>query len=383
MTGNVLLLATLATKSEEANYLSRRLADHGITVRLLDLSLDTGGQTCAGPGKAAAMQATIARLWDQVADAADNGTDVVLGIGGGTGGEMIVRLLRALPVTFPKVLITTLPFDPRGAVADNSIILVPTLADLCGLNPLLRAVLENTAALTAGLCQITARPESGQRAGSIGITALGATEGAAAPLVAALANRGQEATVFHANGYGGAAFARFAARGAFSAVVDLTPHELIRTELIGDHVPMPDRFTAAAALPRIVLPGGLNFIGLGEAKTVPPSYLQRPHYAHSGYFTHIKLSQDEMAQITAKLIGFLNAATGPRTLIVPMGGFSHQDCPDGAIADPDLRQIFLDVARDALKDEVALHVLPDHISATAVTTKILTLLETLTEDQAE
>ena len=45
MTGNVLLLATLATKSEEANYLSRRLADHGITVRLLDLSLGTGGQT--------------------------------------------------------------------------------------------------------------------------------------------------------------------------------------------------------------------------------------------------------------------------------------------------------------------------------------------------
>jgi len=88
-----------------------------------------------------------------------------------------------------------------------------------------------------------------------------------------------------------------------------------------------------------------------------------------------------MAQIASKLIDILNTATGPRALIVPMGGFSHQDCPGGAIEDPELRQIFLDVAHSKLKAEIALNIVPEHISAPAVTDKIITVLETLTLDQ--
>ena len=49
VTGNVLLLATLATKAEQAEYLSSHLADHGVTVRAIDVSLQTGGKLYAGP----------------------------------------------------------------------------------------------------------------------------------------------------------------------------------------------------------------------------------------------------------------------------------------------------------------------------------------------
>ena len=381
MTGTVLLLATLATKADEAAYLTRRLTDHGATVRTIDISLETGGKTLGGSDKIAAMQATVARVWDDVAAAVETNTDVTIGIGGGTGGEVILQVLRALPVTFPKLLVTTLPFDPRGAIADNSIILVPTLADICGLNATLRQVLDNTAAMTVGLCSSTRTHDADPPVSSVGITAMGATEAAVAPLVKRLGQRGQETTVFHSNGYGGAAFTRFANQGAFHAIIDLTPHELTRLELTGDHVPMAGRFTSAGALPRIVLPGGLNFLGLGAAALVPSNYLQRPHYAHSTYFTHAKLNPDEMTQMASKLIDALNNATGPRALIVPMGGFSHQDCLGGAIEDPELRQIFLDVARSKLKAEITIHIMPGHISAPAVTDKIITVLKTLTLDQ--
>ena len=47
VTGNVLLLATLATKAEQAEYLSSHLADHGVTVRAIDVSLQTGGKLYA------------------------------------------------------------------------------------------------------------------------------------------------------------------------------------------------------------------------------------------------------------------------------------------------------------------------------------------------
>jgi uncharacterized protein (UPF0261 family) len=56
----------------------------------------------------------------------------VVGLGGGTGGEIILRAMHALPFDFPKILITTLPFDPRAALADNAITLVPTLVDVAG-----------------------------------------------------------------------------------------------------------------------------------------------------------------------------------------------------------------------------------------------------------
>ncbi|MEL6885388.1 MAG: Tm-1-like ATP-binding domain-containing protein [Pseudomonadota bacterium] len=371
MQGKVLLLATLATKQQETDYLMSRLHDHGVDVAVLDVSLHTRGKVLNGPEKQAAMQDAIARVWDQAAAAVDIGANAIVGIGGGTGGEIILSVLRALPITFPKVLVTTLPFDPRAALADNSIVLVPTLVDICGLNATLREVLENTAALTAGLCSTRRKGDACVENPSVGITALGATEGAIALLVQGLRSRGQEATVFHANGYGGAAFSRFATRGAFHSLIDLTPHELTRITIAGAHVPMPDRFTAAADRPRIVLPGGLNFIGLGAAVTLSQRFLSRPHYAHSASFTHVKLTPDEMEQVARALAGHLNALTAPCDVIIPMGGFSHQDRPGGAIEDAALRAVFRDTLMSAIGPGVHITEMPDHISGPAVTDAIL------------
>ncbi len=55
------------------------------------------------------MQATVARVWDDVATAVETNTDVTIGIVGGTGGEVILQVLRALPVTFPKLLMPLCP----------------------------------------------------------------------------------------------------------------------------------------------------------------------------------------------------------------------------------------------------------------------------------
>ncbi|MEO1681090.1 MAG: Tm-1-like ATP-binding domain-containing protein [Pseudomonadota bacterium] len=370
------VLATLETKAEETDYLTQKLAEHGVTCRTIDISLGSSGAVLDGADKIRAMDDAVDRAIGAI-DGAVADAQVVVGVGGGTGGEIALRVMRALPITFPKVLITTLPFDPRIAAADASIIFVPTLADICGLNATLREVLENAAALTAGLC--TTRRQAGAcvERPSVGITGLGATEGAVQGLVAALRARGQECTVFHANGYGGAAFARFAQQGAFHTIVDLTPHELTRLHIAGAHVPMPERFSAGGSLPRIVLPGALNFIGLGERSLLPDAYLDRPHYKHSGYFTHVKLTPDEMREVAGELAAALNAASGPKTLIVPLGGFSHQDAPGGAIQDRALREVFLGAARRQLRPEIEVRVVEAHIADPAVTAAILEAMDAL------
>ena len=98
--------------------------------------------------------------------------------------------------------------------------------------------------------------------------------------------------VFHANGYGGAAFARFARDGAFDAILDMTVHEITRTQIAGVHAPMPDRFKCGVHLPRVVLPGGINFIGLSALDEIGAAYKKRCHYQHSGFFTHVSLTTD-------------------------------------------------------------------------------------------
>lgn len=370
----VLVLVTMATKSEEAHFLVSQLEAAGVAPQIVDISLQTDGKTLDGAGKCLAMSAAAERGIAQVTEGCLNGAEVVVGIGGGTGGEIALQVMRALPITFPKVLCTTLPFDPRFAVADNSIVLVPSLADIIGLNAVLRDCLENTALIAAGLCQKARKGEMVDVTPSVGITALGATDGAVRPLMQALTAQGREASVFHSNGFGGAAFSRFAANSALNAIIDLTPHELTRIHIAGVHVPMPERFSAGGELPRIVLPGAINFIGLGQKDLMPAHYLERPHYAHSALFTHVKLTQDEMAMVCKTLAESLNALAGPCAVLLPMGGFSHQDCPGGAIEDPALRVVCAETLENELNSTIPVTRIDAHLFAPEVTEAITSTL---------
>jgi uncharacterized protein (UPF0261 family) len=373
----VLVLATLSTKHQEVDFLLSQLSAAGVTADVVDISLNVQGQILGGDAKCLAMSQTADAALGRVAEGMQTGAEVVLGIGGGTGGEIVLQVMRSLPITFPKVLCTTLPFDPRFAVADNSIILVPTLADIAGLNGMLREALENTALLTAGLCNKARKGELVEIAPSVGITGLGATDVAVRNLVDAFSAAGRESTVFHSNGFGGAAFARFAQSNAFDAIVDLTPHELTRIHLAGVHVDMPDRFRAGRDLPRVVLPGAMNFIGLGQKSLIQEQYLDRPHYEHSALFTHVKVTPDEMALVATKLAEALNDVTGPAAVIVPMGGFSHHDRPGGAIEDPGLRAVCADTLESRLETHIPVIRIDAHLFADDVTMAVTSTLAEL------
>ncbi|MCF2869848.1 Tm-1-like ATP-binding domain-containing protein [Octadecabacter sp. G9-8] len=354
----VLLIGTFETKREELGYLASALRKHGLDVMLLDVSLANNGVIWSGAEKLAQMaakaEAAAAHITEHSAECS-----VAIGVGGGTGGEIVLAAIKGLPSTYPKILITTLAFDPRPALADSSITIIPTLCDIEGLNTQLRQVFENAAAAVAGLTRADRVEGTGRL--NIAITTLGATGRAGSEIARGLGDAGYETTVFHANGYGGAAFTRFVAEGHASGVIDMNVHELGRIRLAGAHVDMPGRFTAASHLPRVVLPGALNFIGLGAVDTISPEHLRRPYYRHTNQFTHIKLTASEMADQAQAWADKLNQSTAPCHAIVPMGGFSHEDRDGGAIHDPELR----DIAADILEQNAANYTvtrLPHHIN---------------------
>lgn len=371
----VLLLATMETKSEEVGYLHNRLETFGVPVEIIDVSLGSSGENWSTPKKLNQMQEVAGQVSSSLNKNLLERACVVVGLGGGTGGEIILQILRDLPFDFPKILITTLPFDPREAVSDNSIILIPTLTDIEGLNSSLRNVLNNTANMLAGL--VTNDGSHNETSKSIGLTTLGITQDSSRKITCLLRKAGHETTSFHANGYGGAAFTRFAKAGSFYGVIDMTIHEITRIQVAGAHVDMPDRFTATGDLPRIVLPGGLNLIGLGEIDLVPVKYLDRPHYQHSGYFTHVKMSPEEMELACHALSVALNQSTGYTSVIIPMGGFSSEDCLGGIIEDKELRNIAADCLQQKAKAyeviKIDSHINDDDTAALAVNSLLSSL----------
>lgn len=355
----VLLIGTAETKERELAALAAALHAHGLTVDHLDISLGAGGGGLAGPAKLAAMAARTAAATED-AHTRTGGCVAAVGLGGGTGSELALAVLRGLPATLPKLLVTTLAGDPRAPLADCGVILVPTLCDIEGTHPMLKRAFETTAAMVAGLTRARAVPPGTRPA--VAVSSLGATGVAATAIARGLADRGADPVLFHANGYGGAAMVRFLRDGGAGGLVDLTVHELGRMRIAGACVPMPDRFTAGGALPRVVLPGGLNFLGLDALDTLSSDHRARPHYAHTSAFTHVAVTAPEMVTLADALADALNAASGPTHVLIPMGGFSHEDRPGGAIEAPGLRMIAAETLEAAAR-AFTVERLPHHINA--------------------
>jgi uncharacterized protein (UPF0261 family) len=359
---SVLLLATYDTKGEEAAYLMGALQALGVPAERCDISLHSDGEVWHAPEKLAGMRDAARRAIDQIAYSPQQGRRMVCAIGGGTGGQIALDVLRSLPIEMPKVMVSTLPFDPRYALADNAIVLVPTMADLTGLNATTRQALDRAAAIVGGLYHATLPEGRVAARPSIGVTALGITAPGIDALNKRLTRAGHEVTVFHANGFGGAAFARWCAAGAFRAVVDYTPHELTRLNIAGAHVEMPERFTVYGGLPRVVLPGGANVIAMGEARVMPDAYLARPHYSHSPLFTHVQCTEAEMARMARILGDALLKGDGPAEVLLPMRGFSTEDRIGCAIEGPAQREAFAEVIEARLAGAIPVRRLPWHVN---------------------
>ena len=81
--------------------------------------------------------------------------DAVLGMGGGGGTAVACAAMRALPIGIPKVMISTMAASSKGPayVGTRDIVMVNTITDIIGMNPILRGVLSNAAAAICGMAE--------------------------------------------------------------------------------------------------------------------------------------------------------------------------------------------------------------------------------------
>ena len=349
MSAMLLVVSTLDTKGREVAFASARAKELGADVLVVDAGIlgepiavepqvtseevaRAAGKTLAevrGVGsRGAAVELMVTGLRRLVPEVASrHGVTGALGIGGLEGAHLAGAALQSLPFGMPKVIVSPIfsgvrRFGPFVGGAD--IALLHSVADLQGLNTITRSVLDR--AVRMSLIEGSSEPTAALDR-HIGITLNGNTTAVGARVAAALEARYIEVTSFHSNGVGGVAMERLAEEGRLDLLVDLTVNELTE-EITRGLFPVKDRLELDAAVPRVIVPGCLDFI-CQEAGEVHARFRGRPADAHNPELWLVQISDAEARDIAAALVDRLARSKGPVSVVVPLRGVSLAGSPGG------------------------------------------------------
>jgi uncharacterized protein (UPF0261 family) len=402
MASAVLLIGTLDTKGREVAYIRDRLhalavqtlvLDAGILGEPLDIVPDIPHEYVAraaastmdwlrNAGSRSAALAEMTKGVKQITlDLMKQGRlRGVICLGGVEGAALGAAAMRALPVGFPKILIA--PAGPgkryfSSLMGTRDIMVMHSVADLSGIDPLSKAVFDNAAAAMAGMTKhgaLETRRAEGGKSGRkyVAVTMLGNTAKAVTHIRERLAERGIGTMFFHANGVGGPAMEELAAEGMFLGVIDYTTSELADQLFGGYHQGGEKRLerVGTLGLPQIIVPGCIDFIVCGPRDEVPARLKKRPSYSNNPEFTQVRLNREEMVQTGQAMARKLNKATGPLAVVVPTRGFSTSNVPGGVFWDPDADLAFLQTLMLDLRSDIPVIPVEAHINDNAFSERV-------------
>jgi uncharacterized protein (UPF0261 family) len=388
----VLLIGTLDTKGPEVAYVRDRLrelgvatvvADSGILGEPLDIVPDVtrtevarrGGTTIealrnAG-SRGAAVHGMLAGLERVALDMyAEGQLQGALALGGAEGAVLGASVMKALPIGVPKIIVTPIASGRRRfgpLVGTRDVMVVHSVVDILGLNPISTTVFDNVAAAMAGMVAHGRALEDRDPRPRVAVTMLGNTTRAVMAIRDRLAGHGYDTVVFHSNGVGGPAMEELAAQGLFVGVIDYTTDELADELVGGFHNGGPERLRriGALGLPQVVVPGCIDFTVHGRPEEVPQRLQGRPFYTHNPEFTLVRTLRDEMAQLGRTFAERLSGARGPIEVMVPTEGLSIPSVPGGVFWDPEADAAFLDALRADLRPDIPVTTHAHHINDTA------------------
>ena len=349
------------TKGVEIRFLAEQVAANGGTPLIMDLSLGaavdwadvslhdvlaaTGTpveQVYAAPRAAAIELVGHAGAVKILELHAAGRCDGIISWAGAVGTTTATQVMRALPFGVPKVMLTDMaPSDVSLWLGNKDIFIVNPTAEQ-GVNVVTRRMVANATAAVVAMARVPEVPPGSQPL--CAITSYGSTTPAVLRCGAFMEGRGWDAGVFHAVGVPGATMEDLIRSGLITAVIDLTPAELMNT-LLGSVYGTPaawdgERLTAAGAMgiPQVVAPGGLDQAALGALEKIPQRYLDETRsgrrasrrdtglpYIHNASVTIIVPTAEEVSAVSRMIADRLNRTTGPALFLLPMQGWSAYD----------------------------------------------------------
>ena len=189
----------------------------------------------------------------------------VIALGGGGGTAIASAALRALPIGFPKLIVSTLASGQTAHyIGAKDIVMMPSIVDIQGLNQISKIIFSRAAGAIMGM--VSAILLSKNEKPVIVASMFGNTTSCVNAAIPILEAAGYEVLIFAATGTGGKAMELLIESGLVAGVLDITTTELA-DELVGGILSAgPDRLkaTAKAQVPSVIVPGCLDMVNFGE-----------------------------------------------------------------------------------------------------------------------
>jgi uncharacterized protein (UPF0261 family) len=394
----IAVLGTLDTKGEEHAFVAGLIAARGHRALLIDVGTGasptvapdiTRDQVAAAAGldltevlaardRGAAVTAMSKAAPVLLAQLAESGRiDGAICLGGGGGTAIGSAAMRALPVGFPKLMVSTLAAGNIAPyVGTKDILMMPSLADVAGLNRLSRVIFTRAAGAICGM--VESEPEAGDARPLVVASQFGNTTACVTKAKEVLEAAGYEVLVFAATGAGGRIMESVIESGVVAGVLDVTTTEWA-DELVGGTLTAgPTRLDAAAkaGVPVVLAPGCLDMVNFGEPATVPAKFASRTFYHHNPQVTLMRTTPAECAELGAILARKANAYPAPAAILIPRKAISVISAAGQPFHDAKADAALFDAIRRDAKVPVEEHDLEinDPAFATACAQRLLALM---------
>jgi len=354
--GTIAILGTMDTKGQEHAFVAEQIRQRGHKCLVIDVGvLDqaqlkpdiTRFEVAQAAGKD--LNALVAKRDRGEAVAAmsrgapivlsrlvaDKKIDGVISLGGGGGTAIATAAMRALPIGFPKLMVSTLASGNTSQyVGVKDIVMFPSIVDVAGLNRISRQILSRAAGAICGM--VEAQPPKGEDKPVIVASQFGNTTDCVNHARKILEAEGYEVLVFHATGAGGRTMESLIESGMVTGVLDITTTEWA-DELVGGILGAgPTRLEAAAChgVPAVITPGCLDMVNFGPPETVPTKFEGRNFYQHNPQVMLMRTTPEECAELGKILAKKINLSTGPVSVLIPLKAISVISAPGQKFHDP-------------------------------------------------
>lgn len=385
----VLLIATLDTKEEEAFFLKQCIESEDIQILVMDVGMlypphrkvdipqtevaQRGGiplKEAVATGDKYKCTINMIRGAEAITKElyAQGRIHGVVSIGGGQGTEIGCSVMRALPTGVPRLMVSTIASGQHtfgDYVGAKDITIMHSVADIQGLNFLVKRILENAAGAISGMVKRMGGFPMEAKGIPIAMSMLGTTTPGALRAKNILQKKGFEVVAFHQNGTGGIAMEDMIREGTFKGVLDLNLHEIGDRWFGGLHGAIRgDRLEAAGemGLPQVVAPGSIEYSVQGPVDSLSAEMKKRKIFIYNPKLTLVRLYPDELREVGKLVAQRLNMAKGPVKIFIPLKGFSFPDREGLPNWDPDGDRALIQVLKENIRGSIPVIELDAHIN---------------------
>jgi uncharacterized protein (UPF0261 family) len=277
----------------------------------------------------------------------------IISLGGGGGTAIGTAAMRALPIGFPKVMVSTLASgNVAPYVGVKDIVMFPSIVDVAGLNRISRPLLARAAGAICGMVEAP-QPVASDKP-IVVASQFGNTTACVDRARQILEAAGFEVVVFAAVGTGGRTMESLIESGLVAGVLDVTTTEWA-DELVGGVLTAgPSRLEAAArkGVPAVVSTGCLDMVNFGPPNTVPARFKDRLFYQHNPQVTLMRTTPEENRELGRVLADKLNLSIGPVMVLLPLRGGSVISAPGGPFHSPEADRALYDSLRKNLRSDI-------------------------------